>query len=44
LTQAFRRADLVVAARNLRNNPLEPLPHMRARRALEPSGHAGAGG
>jgi hypothetical protein len=39
----FTRAIPRLVVRNLRGHPLDPLPHMRARRALERSGHAGVG-
>jgi hypothetical protein len=39
-TRVVRRA----ATRNLRGHPFDPLPHMRARRALARAGHARADG
>lgn len=38
--QFFTRTVPRAAARNLLRHPLDPLPHTRARRALERSGHA----
>ena len=38
----FTRAVPRAAVRNLLRRPFDPVPHMRARRALEQSGHPGA--
>lgn len=38
----FTRAIPLMVVRNLRAHPLDPLPHMRARRALTQTAHAGA--
>jgi len=40
----FTRVVPRMTVRNLRRHPLDPLPHMRARRALAQVGHAGADG
>jgi hypothetical protein len=38
----FTRVVPSAVVRNLRNRPLDPMPHMRARRALVQAGHSGA--
>lgn len=40
----FTRVVPMAVLRNLARRPLDPLPHMRARRALARSGHGGADG
>jgi hypothetical protein len=38
----FTRVVPLAIVRNLRHHPVDPMPHMRAHRALAQSGHAGA--